>query len=297
MRKQTNERIRQWEEDNQVLGHCVKSVPSRPKEVLVIDQADLEDTEDADERTRGYASTLWATRKAITRGFEALHTVQELDILLTHGAGLGPMRNELVVEMEEAKKLLGQSLGVQYGAQERVISDGGLIAAILQLPKGQRLLARGFQILPVDQRWALLQVILARILQKRPPEDEEGRAVEAKLMETLLAFVKWPENPATLAQVKQCLKSVMISHMEKNILKEALSLRSRAEVLQAVLHKGEAIAADETAKGEDTIDWYVFCLLLSLALQKVSIAHKHGCCSMCFCCVAAGSNSGKRSWI
>lgn len=154
--------------------------------------------------------------------------------------------------------------------------EGGLVAAILQTAKGKRLLSRSFQLLSPDHRWALIPAILARILQVNPSDQqEEDKQVENKLIATLIGFIHhthqyqkelqqreememrsfaaaaWPPAQpiasmrfATefLGNLRQSIKSVMVSFMDKAQLRQALlSSRSRAEVIHIIVQMGDKV--------------------------------------------------------
>jgi hypothetical protein len=128
---------------------------------------------------------------------------------------------------------------------------------------------------PRCYRWALLPAILARILQVNPEEQaDEDKVVEEKLMKNLLDFIRHAHqyqrelqsktddkfldgggdassaNFATflLKHLRQCLKSVMITFLDKAQLRQALlSSRSRAEVLHIVVQVGDRLVEDVDA--------------------------------------------------
>ena len=128
--------------------------------------------------------------------------------------------------------------------------------------------------------WALLPAILARILQVSPSgQQEEDTAIEQRLSKTLLEFINHTHQylqdivlqaaagnasilqdggPKTfaiefVAHLRQCVKSVMVSFMEKTQLRQALlSSRSRAEVMHIVVQVGDKVSED--MHGTDN-DW------------------------------------------
>ena len=141
-------------------------------------------------------------------------------------------------------------------------------------------------IFDIHLRWALLPVILARVLQYDPADQSnEEQVVEQKLMKALVQFVKHSREfqqseqkkqmntqseggleglvggggqgvalftTILLNNLRQSVKSVMVSQMEKNKLRNALlSSRSRAEVLHVIVQIGDQVAQD--AGGESTV--------------------------------------------
>jgi hypothetical protein len=297
-RKVINDRSRQWEEKEQVLGHMERSDINRPRHLLSVpnwqDVADQQDNElDGDSAFRmPFVSRLWNMRQAVQRGYEALYTLQELNHLLLSPLVAGnPMAvDEIRAQIDRAVAALSQAVGIRLPAlaadaavaslrgppvaSGEISLEGGLVAAILQTAKGKKLMSRSINLLPPEQRWALLPVILARVLQLDPSEQPiEEQEVEKKLMKTLVQFVqhsreyqqsqqmRHPPNsgpaPFTaqlLGNLRQCVKSVMVSQMEKSKLRAALlSSRSRAEVMHVIVQIGDQVAADAEAAGSD--DW------------------------------------------
>jgi hypothetical protein len=113
-------------------------------------------------------------------------------------------------------------------------------------------------------RWALLPVILARVLQSDPTEqsaDEQG--VEKKLLQTLVQFIEHshdfqknqqalvlrgvaaPFTTMLLGNLRLCVKSVMVSQMEKSRLRTTLKIsRDRAVVMNVIVQIGDEVAKD-----------------------------------------------------
>ena len=187
----------------------------------------------------------------------------------------GQIRGEMLTEMHCALRLLSQSVGIKAPREQlgpngtplpphlqdpesSVALEGGLVAAILQTAKGKKLMGRTIKLLEPEKRWALMPVILARILQSDPADQpQEEQAVEQKLMKTLRQFVNKSQEvfdkmhsedgqgrgqgslsfAATLVgHLRQCLKSVMVSHTEKHQLRKALlSSRPRAEIMHVIV--------------------------------------------------------------
>lgn len=212
-----------------------------------------------------------------------LHTPVVVANVVSHG--------EIIKEIDTAINILAQSLGIRVHAapssetessRGEISLEGGLVAAILQTAKGKRLLSRSLQLLPPDHRWALLPAILARILQVDPSEQqEEDKTVEQKLIKTLLEFVNhthqflqdlqaqklqgavegWqpPVSPDKfahefLANLRQCVKSVMVSFMEKSQLRQALlSSRARAEVMHIIVQVGDKVS--DQVDDDAVADW------------------------------------------
>jgi hypothetical protein len=129
-------------------------------------------------------------RAAVLRGYEALSTVQELTHLLRSGtAAQDPYaRSEILYDMDRALNLLSQSVGIRLpttgtlttsqggamqGPEPDVQLEGGLVATLMQSAKGRKLLSRSMNLLPPNQRWALIPVILARVLQSDPAEQND----------------------------------------------------------------------------------------------------------------------------
>ena len=301
-RRTVHQRSRQWEEKEQVLGHMQRSDISRPRELLSVpnwqDLAD-QDGGDLDGGDGGafrmpFVSRLWNMRQAVQRGYEALYSLQELNhLLLSPAVAVNPMAvGEVRAQIDRAVAGLSQAVGIRLPAvggmdglrglggagppSGEIALEGGLVAAILQTAKGKKLMSRSINLLPPEQRWALLPVILARVLQLDPAEQTaEEKDVEQKLMKTLVQFVQHsrefqqvqaqqqqqrgsgapaPFSAQLLGHLRQCVKSVMVSQMEKSKLRAALlSSRSRAEVMHVIVQVGDLVANDVDSSVSD--DW------------------------------------------
>eukprot|EP01038_Epipyxis_sp_PR26KG_P005711 gene5711-7883_t len=306
--KQTlHDRSKKWEETEQVLGHLEKSNVSKPRSQLALPSfADLEfDLDNEDENIdlkNPFSSRLWTVRQAVQRGYEALYTVQELQHLLS-----SPMvqSNQISVieiqkEIEIAVNLLSQSIGIRViepgshmvGLLAQVGGhignenlpdfslDGGHVGAILLTAKGKKLMSRSIRLLAPAHRWALVPVILSRILQASSTSsvhnssnnnntqnallvaDSSHTLVEQKLLRTIIEFLQYsfqfqideqqkapPNTPARftnilLMNLRLCLKSVMVTQMEKSKLRQALlSDRCRAEVMHLIVQIGDKLLA------------------------------------------------------
>lgn len=179
-------------------------------------------------------------------------------------------RDEIVQDIDRALSILAQSLGIRnkmginkiiHGIDNSNITlDGGLVAALLQTSKGKRLLSRSFELLPPNYRWILIPAIVARILQVKPSDQlEEDKVVEEKLLKHVLDFIRYAHayqqetflgpNSSTeftyylLGNLRQCIKSVMVTFMDKVQLRQALlSSRSRAEIMHVVIQVGEKVS-------------------------------------------------------
>lgn len=245
--------------------------------------------DDDEDRVNPFTTVLWNMRMAANRGFTALYTAQELhQLLMTPLVASNPMvRNEILANAQKSLALLSKCLGIKVHKPSSeidpnslpvIILDGALVAALLQTVKGKKLIARGLPIIPADERWTLLPVIVARILQKDPSEQSpEDAAVETTLLCTLIRFIEFEHQSITerqqhfqanhaldhteslvmlLSHLRQCIKSVMVSQMEKSQLRKALkSSRKRAEVMNITLRLGNKITEvidDESKK----VDWW-----------------------------------------
>lgn len=104
-------------------------------------------------------------RQAVHRGFVALASVQELQMLLLTPsvASNAVARAEIVYELGEAQQVLSRCVGIKVTPGEtgdNVMLEGGLVAALLQTVKGKKLLARAFPVLGLDQRFLTIFLIL-----------------------------------------------------------------------------------------------------------------------------------------
>lgn len=193
---------------------------------------------------------------------------------------------EIVREIESAISLLSQAIGIRtlsnspqpsalglLGGEEQDFSlDGGHVGAILQTTIGKKLMTRSLKLLTPPHRWALLPVILAKILLSPPAADPTGSsssssaanealAVEQRLLRTIIEFLQYSYQyqidqqrqvpPGAVAiftnilltNLRQCIKSVMVTQMEKSKLRQALiSDRTRAEVMHMIVQIGDKVS-------------------------------------------------------
>jgi hypothetical protein len=281
-----------------------------------------------------FNSRLWSTRAAVQQGYEALFTVQELQQLAQFPsvAQNQSAMEEIKREIESAINLLSQSLGIRtlihaspnhfggggassstpnatgvHSSSGRDLSilgnaneytlDGRHVSAILQTVIGKKLLIRGIKFLSPQHRWALIPVILARILLPSSTPAvvanaaagdnkataasilQEMQEVERKLIATMNDYLNFcfaqhrdlhakvmPGVAAAtlyannysrelLGHLRQCLKNIMITQMDKKSqLRESLLVeRARAEVLYVIVRMGDQILgtwSDAQAKVE-----------------------------------------------
>lgn len=306
-RKGFQQKSREWEEKEQVLGHQVRTDFSKPREVLsmpTLSELDLAGDMD-DETGEGggnseykppFTSRLWTIRAAVQRGFHALYTVQELHHLLSSPVVVSSPQatEEILREIDAAVALLSQAIGIRtthIAGRHDFTLDGGHVGAILQTPKGKQLMSRSMKLLAPEHRWALLPVILARIFMSSkdtattpaaPSSATKGASaaaaaaaaaataaelstentkVEHKLLKTIIEFLQFsfqfqiqqqnmapPGVPAEftnilLSNLRQCMKSVLVTQIEKSKLRTALmSDRNRAEVMHMIVTIGDKVS-------------------------------------------------------
>jgi hypothetical protein len=227
-----------------------------------------------------FTTVLWNMRGAVYRGYGALYVAQELRQLLStplvNAPNQAAVRADIIREAEAAVALVCRSVGlkeptntitastdflskIQTNATTGVLLDGGLVAALLQTTKGKKLMRRSICLLQASQRWTLLPVLVARILQRDPSEQsKEDLVVEASLLATIIEFIQYEEDcivnrvnvgnnippSVLLIHLRQCIKSVMVSQMETKQLRKALvSSRKRAEVMHIILRLGDQIVS------------------------------------------------------
>lgn len=122
----------------------------------------------------------------------------------------------------------------------------------------------------------MVPVILAKILLSPPPEDAStpsgalSLAVEQRLLKTIVEFLQYsyqyqieqqqraapgstaPFTDLLIDNLRQCIKSVMVTQMEKNKLKQALiSDRTRAEVMHMIVQIGDKVHVFASLKLSD----------------------------------------------
>lgn len=323
-KKSLYDKTKIWESKEQVLGHTQRSDASKPRAVLSVPTVwePADDEEGGDDPSGGFkemfASRLWSMRQAVQRGYSALGTVQELELLLQQPviASNHLLRAEVVLHIQKALICLSQSLGIRGGQIESGLGfvetasaegfslDGALVAALLQTVKGKRLVSRSLNLLPPEQRWLLVPVIIARILQSQPNQQTpEEITIEKSLLKSILSFVQHahehqkrqqhsfdideecrqvqqlanekgiqsiphvdtfsmsgksstngttsavirsaaPFTVLLLGHLRQCVKSVMITYMEKKVLRQALlSCRQRAEMMHVIVELGNELSS------------------------------------------------------
>ena len=241
-----------------------------------------------------FITVLWNMRGAVHRGYGALYVAQELRQLLNTPLVNAPnnaaIRTDIIQEANAAVALVCKSVGlkeptntitastdflstIQTSATTGVLLDGGLVAALLQTTKGKKLMRRSICLLQASQRWTLLPVLVARILQRDPDEQStEDIQVEAALLATIIDFIQYEEDcivnrvevgnnippSVLLVHLRQCIKSVMVSQMETKQLRKALvSSRKRAEVMHIILRLGDQIVTsfcNEDGMTEECVD-------------------------------------------
>lgn len=279
-----------------------------------------------------FNSRLWSTRAAVQQGYEALFTVQELQQLAqfpTVAQNQSAME-EIKREIEAAISLLSQSLGIRtlihasphhfgsgagssgagvmsthgHSASGRELSilgnaneynlDGRHVSAILQTVIGKKLLIRGIKFLSPQHRWALIPVILARILLPAPASNAtvsadngkgasvvkemqevertliatitdylqfcfaQQRELHAKVMPGVASATLYANNYSRelLGHLRQCLKNIMITQMDKKSqLRESLLVeKARAEALFVIVRLGDQIA-DTWSDAQSKVEW------------------------------------------
>jgi hypothetical protein len=276
--------VKEWESKEQVLGHRIRTEVTKPREQLALpDMHDIDftdyDNEDEGEWKAPFSSRLWSTRGAVQRGYDALFTIQELETLATSPmVGNNPLAmEEIRREMETAVDLLSESLGIlnRHGEVAGQCSlDGRHVAAIMQTTIGRKLLCRGLKLLSPQQRWALVPVVLARALmaaaaapgQQPVPANPEAQMVECRLLHSISDFISHcyqthmqggslsiaSENAALelLSQLRQCVKNVIITHMEKRkqLRDTLLSEKARAELMHLIVQVGDNVSLETDAQ-------------------------------------------------
>ncbi|CAM9518655.1 unnamed protein product, partial [Phaeothamnion confervicola] len=285
-----DKRIRDWENENRVLGHNVKSSAHRPRVLVALSSErghsfpEAFSSSDAGGggcsggKPKMFENHLWRARQAVQRANGALLAVQELRHLLNLPALPPQKRAALVAQLQGHIVGLGESLGLDRFVMDKLQAEAAsketdtdgvselestlnlqVLATVLELTKGQKLLARCITMLPSDQRWALAPSILALTLARPPaaslksaPSERhkaDAVAAEERLMRTLLGLMQSPRAPPPLPILSRCLQLVMAAHRDRRgSLGPALSARPRAEVMHAILNKAASIG-NASARG------------------------------------------------
>jgi hypothetical protein len=212
-KQEQTERTAVWEKKEHVLGHVTRLDPSRPRMQLSFGGAGegggaAEEAADGSMPKATYGTVLWNMRAAVSRGFNALYTVQELHQLLNTPMIVSEpkARADILNEVSSALSLLSRSVGILpphitataapgaavdslAPASSEVVLEGGLVAALLQTIKGKKLITRSMRHLTTTQRWALTPVILARTLQAVNAKSADGKSSEEEVVEQRLMKV------------------------------------------------------------------------------------------------------------
>ena len=200
--------------------------------------------------------------------------VQELNHLLrSSNISSDPFaRSEILYEVDRAVANLAESLGIKLpdpsetnldGKSEEILLDGDIVAVIMQSAKGKKLLSRSMNVLAPEHRWALIPVIIARLLLTVPSQlSKEENETEEKLLGSIAMFINFsqeyqeteqssctaadgsvaPFSLSLLKNLKQCIRGVVVAHEQKQALHGSiLTCRSRAVLLNQIVELGDNI--------------------------------------------------------
>jgi hypothetical protein len=270
-KQDVTKRIKNWESENKVLGSTGKSDASRPKALLAISM--IQGAEGQEEGESGLRSDLWLARKCIVQAQDALLGVQELRHLMALPGLPPPRRGELVHQVEQVITGLSKSFGVD------IVGDASdtaslekrmnlyMLSKVLEMPRGHRALSRSIPLLRPEQRWALAPSIIAIIFARPPAPSSPALAAEEQLTQSLQMLVgeqkatapgQMQVPPPPLSGLTRTLELVLAAHRGRpGSLATALGNRWRAELMQAVLKRGMAMASasppDEIVKQWNTL--------------------------------------------
>jgi hypothetical protein len=216
-------------------------------------------------------------RLQVQKGYEALGMVQELNHLLrsTNIQNDVYARSEILYEMDRAVANLAGALGlmipnIDYSTTsadmttKEVSLDGDIVAVIMQSAKGKKLLSRSMNVLTPEHRWALIPVIIARLLLTDPSNQSQDEVeTEEILLQSISMFIQFsqeyqeveqskyslidsgtcaPFSLTLLKNLRQCIRGVVVAHIEKQALHGAvLTCRSRAALLNQIVELGDVL--------------------------------------------------------
>ena len=187
----------------------------------------------------------------------------------------------------------------------------------LSLPKGKRLLCKSWMALGARGRlqlaaagMRLLPQFVASVGSDDPHERDDAFRADADLAACLSMWIKnvvaLPDpgcqtpSQSTLALLTHWLKTLVASY-EAITLKALLQHNGSAEVMVALLHRGEDECARHAAPAADISAWYVpspplagWLLLLLLLLCRVCWCAVVSCVRVRDCCVQARSSRRAR---
>ena len=210
-----------------------------------------------------FSSGLWLARRACEEGAAALLEVQELQHLRTVEAQAPS--GSASRHTDGAVRAAVLRLRRAFGVSEDGLVDAQALECALSLPKGVRQLARGWTYLEASTHWKLLPGVLAHLCCTLPATDEASAAAEAEASLLLLvaAALRPPssvqeeaparkgDGGAPLTVLIECATAMSDASEAKTAvpLREALGVMTRAQMVHAVIARGEELAADD-AHGE-----------------------------------------------
>lgn len=103
---------------------------------------------------------------------------------------------EVLAEMDRAVRLLCLAIGINSvtlanGVTE-ILLDGALLSALVQTSKGKKLLAKSISFLNPAQRWAIIPVILSKVLLIDPAtQAADDCLVEQRLIALIVEVPRY----------------------------------------------------------------------------------------------------------
>lgn len=265
LRDKFSARTKEWATTNQTLGQVAKSDPHRQKSLLAgLDLVSASQSAnaggDGTESQAPFSSRGWKARRAIEEARGALLDIDEQRRLLRRSDRTPEQLERIQSVLGSQFLVLQQALGFGEGNFES-IEDTAILAAIVALPKGRKLVARVVRLVP-SQAPALLPVSLRTMFSQLPvrPDmlaaavDTEQRQALLQLQESedqlLSAFqeVIVQSGALSYAIAKATVENVMAPHIRNASLNASLSIRPRAEIMSHVLKLGTQAAGEEDAE-------------------------------------------------
>lgn len=261
-------RTKQWELEYKVLGHQQKVNPHRQKPLLDVDSAPTPVNAAADDgsasadvdgnKPQTFVSWEWQARAAVESAKSALLEVDEQRRLLQHPDLSAHRMTVINAQLQRILAKLQTSLGLSEAQNYDVVDNAPLLAAVADLGKGRKLLARVFKLLP-QKAHAMLPTVLRSVLRSTPVGDAdvnvakgetkrlllERLATERSLLAALADVAQSPEAAVPFSTLQSCVQAVMSAHVRTSTLGAALATPQRAEVMDQLIARATTLVEPE----------------------------------------------------
>eukprot|EP00940_MAST-03C_sp_MAST-3C-sp2_P000169 g169.t1 len=254
---------RAWAQTQKTLGFTSKSTVKAPRKMF--DFGDKENEAKKSGSSSCFSAPFWKTRIGIESAISViLRLEEEFRRGPTASANvLGGLRDQLFVALELPKS--ESDVGDEWPAPASHVWNG---AQFLRSAKGKKLMLRGFGHLDVRQRSVFLWVASRNLplLLFSEQKDREFLTLNDAISKMLAAA--FSSDVATLAVLTACLRQVSSRTVYDNpLLFYLLQNSASASVLEALLGRGEKIAAKEGNSGDARAWQHALAALQSRAVE------------------------------